>query len=159
MNKKRGIKPKRDVLDYGMEWFDYHLTVGIYISVIISALLFIFVFIGEPYRPKIYVAYPALRGLDNIMSIYYAVYTVVVFLTRKIFFAEDRRSFIMFLILFFIRVAVHAIIAAYLMIFTSGVIENSIFYKYIFYFAVVVVAVNLFNILYFIKRKSIFDYN
>ena len=159
MSKRNGAKPKRDVLDYGMEWFDYHLTAGLYISVIISALIFIFVFIGQYYRPKIYTAYPAIRVIDNFMSIYYLAYTVVVFLTRKIFFAEDKRSFTMFLILFAVRVIAHAIIIAYLLVFTSGVIATSIFYKYIFYFSVCIVAINIFNIIYFIRRKGIFDYN
>ena len=157
MSKQTANNTKRNVLDYGMEWFDYHLTAGLYISVIISSLLFIFVFLGQFYRPEIYITYPILKVIDTVMWIYYLAYTVVVFLTRKIFFEEDKRSFGLFLILFFIRAVFHGLIVFALLVLANGVLGSSIFYSYIFYFAVAVTAVNVFNIWYFIRRKAIFE--
>lgn len=161
MSEKMEKKAKRGVLDYGMEWFDYHLTVGLYISIIVSALLFIFVFLGQFYRTGIYEIFPAVKLLDTVMWVYYLVYTVVVFLTRKLFFAEDKKSFGLFLILFLIRAVVHAFIVFYLTVITNGILgtETSIFYTYIFYFAVLTAVINVVNIIYFIMRRRIFDYN
>ena len=161
MSEKVAKKTKKNVLDYGMEWFDYHLTVGIYISIIISALLFIFVFLGQFYRPGIYEVFPKVRLLDKIMWIYYLAYTVVIFITRKAFFAEDKKSFGLFLLLFLIRAVFHAFVVFYLSVITKGIIgtANSIFYTYIFYFAVLTTVVNVINIIYFIVRRHIFDYN
>lgn len=158
MSKQTAKNTKRNVLDYGMEWFDYHLTAGLYISVIISLLLFILVFLGQFYRPEIYATYPILKIVDAVMSVYYLVYTLVVFFTRKIFFEEDKRSFGLFLILFFIRAVFHGLLVFALTVLARGVLEVSIFYKYIFYFAVAVTAVNIFNIWYFIRRKGIFEF-
>ena len=161
MSEKIEKKAKKGVLDYGMEWFDYHLTVGLYISIVISALLFIFVFLGQFYRPDIYEAFPAVKLLDQILWIYYLAYTVVIFLTRKLFFAEDKKSFGLFLILFLIRAVFHAFIVFYLTVVTNGILgtSTSIFYTYIFYFAVVTTVVNVINIIYFIMRRKIFEYN
>ncbi len=159
MGKKAEKKIKRSVLDYGMEWFDYHMTVGIYISVAISLLLFIFVFIGQFYRPETYELFPKVALLDKFMWIYYLAYTVVIFLMRKVFMAEDKRSFALFQILFLIRVVFHAFLIFYLTVVSSGIIGESIFYTYIFYFSVLTVAVNIWNIIYFFRRRKIFDYN
>lgn len=157
MSKDTAKKEKRSVLDYGMEWFDYHLTVGVYISVAISLLLWIFVFLGKFYRTDLYNSYSGLTFFDTCMWIYYLVYTVAVFLTRKIFLEGDTKSFHMFQILFIIRVVFHAFMIFELMVPLNGILESSIFYRYIYYFAIAVVAVNVVNIVYFIKRKKIFE--
>ena len=149
---KSGKKLKKNVLDYGMEWFDYHLTVGIYISVVIASLWFVFLFIGQPYREDLLNTFPEVKMLDTIMIVYYAIYTVLVFFTRKIFLAEDRRSFGMFMVLFLIRALFHAFTTAYFLVINPDVIAGgSIFYEYYTYFAIVVAVVNVFNLFYFYR--------
>ncbi len=153
-------KTKKSVLDYGMEWFDYHMTVGLYLSVAVAALLFIFVFLGQFYRTDVYTMFPKIGLLDTIMWVYYAIYAVVVLLMRKVFLAEDKKSFGLHLVMFVIRAIFHAFIVFYLLVVSRGIVglDNSIFYTYIFYFAAITAVVNVINVIYFIMRKSIFDY-
>ncbi len=160
MNENTPKKAKRSVLDYGMEWFDYHMTAGLYISAVIAALLFIFVFLGQFYRGGVYDKFPEVKLLDTIMWIYYLAYGVMIMLGRKILLAEDRRSFVLSLIMFLVRAAFHAFIVFYLTVVAKGIvgINTSIFYTYIFYFAVVTAVINVVNIVYFITRRKIFDY-
>ncbi len=151
---------KRSVLDYGMEWFDYHMTVGLYLSVAIAALLFIFVFLGQFYRTEVRSLFPEVELLDRIMWIYYAVYAVVIMLMRKLFLAEDRRSFGLSLVMFLVRAVFHAFVVFYLWVVAKGIIglDHSIFYTYMFYFSVITAVINVVNIIYFIVRRKIFDY-
>lgn len=151
---------KKNVLDYGMEWFDYHMTAGLYISMAIAALLFIFVFVGRYYRGEVSAHFPAISLLETIMWIYYLVYALLLFVTRKLFLAEDRRSFYLSLLMFAVRAVFHGFVIFYLLVLTPGIttLENSIFYTYIFYFSNLTTAINIINIFYFIKRRHIFDY-
>ncbi len=153
-------KNKKGVLDYGMEWFDYHMTAGLYISMAISVLLFIFVFLGQFYRPVVRDAFPAVKVLDTIMWIYYLVYTLGLLIARKPLLAEDKISFGLSLLMFIVRAVFHAFVAFYLLFITKGIIglNNSIFYTYLFYFSILTVVVNIINIIYFLSRSAIFSY-
>ncbi len=155
---KNGKRLDRNVLNYGMEWFDYHLTVGVYISMVISALWVVFVFIGEFYRVGIMEDFPALKTIDTIMVAFYGVYTLALLFTRKMFLAEDRRSFGLFMVVFLVRVAFHAFTSAYFLFINSRVIAESVFYEYYTYFSVLVTLINIFNIFYFYRRRGIFNY-